>query len=412
MSARRLPLIALLLANTISLIGEALTMIAIPWYVYETTGSATKMGLVGAFTFLPRIIATFFGGAIVDRVGFTAISILADTMSGIAVALIPLIHHTLGLSFPVLIALVFLGAFFDGPGQTARESLVPELARLANIRLERVNAIYQLVRRLAEFVGPALAGVLIAVLGASNVLWIDAITFGISILLIGLFVPRRLHATTDAETDVAPATSYWGDLVAGLRFIWDDQLLRWLAISLAITNFLDAPLSSVTLPVFVREDYGGVERLGVLLTVFGIGATLSSMIFAAIGHRFPRYHVFTLSFIFFGLPYLALAAGPSYAVALIVVFAFGLGAGTVNPILMTVRQERVPEKIRARIFGTFTSIALIAIPLGQLIGGVVVEQLGPHWALAFAGIGYLLAGISMRLNPALRTMATPAPIPA
>jgi len=395
----RVPFVALLLANAISLIGEALTAIAIPWYVYETTGSAAKMGIVGFFTFLPRVLATFFGGTIVDRIGFKPVSIIADMLSGISVGMIPLLHHTVGPSFPMLLVLVFCGAFFDGPGSTARESLVPDLAHMADVRLERINALYQMVQRLGFFIGPALAGILIAFLGASNVLWIDAATFAVSIMLVGLAVPRlRIERALNTRG------GYWDELVSGLRFIRTDAVLLWMAISIAATNFLEAPLSSVTMPIFVRQEYGGVERLGLLFSIFGAGAVLSSVIFASIGHRLPRYRTFATAFMVVTIPYLILATGPSFPIALAALFLMGCAAGPINPILMTIRQERVPEAIRARVFGTFTSLAWIAIPLGQLVGGFTVEAIGPRATFAGVGVCFLLVTVSMQLNPSLRGM--------
>lgn len=395
----RVPIFALLLANSISLIGEAFTAIAIPWYVYETTGSAAKMGIVGFFTVLPRVLATFFGGSVVDRVGFKPVSMMADILSGISVAMIPILHHTVGLSFPMLLICVFFGAFFDGPGSTARESLVPDLAKMADIGLERINALYQMVQRIGSFLGPAVAGILIAMLGASNVLLIDAVTFAVSVMLIGLAVPRLRIERTHTES-----SGYWEDLVSGLRFIRADAVLLWLAVSIAVTNFLEAPLSSVTLPIYVRQEYGGVERLGLLFSIFGGGAVLSTVIFASIGHHLPRYRTFATAFLLVSIPYLILALGPAFPVVLIVIFLMGGAAGPINPILMTVRQERVPEAIRARIFGTFTSLAWIAIPLGQLAGGFTVEAIGPRPTLAVVGVCFLAVTISMQLNPALRGM--------
>ncbi len=395
----RRPIIALLLANSISLIGEALTAIAIPWYVYQTTGSAAKMGIVGFFTFLPRVLATFFGGTLVDRIGFKPVSMIADTLSGLSVAMIPLFHHTIGLTFPMLLVFVFFGAFFDGPGSTARESLVPDLAKMADIRLERINALYQMVQRLGVFLGPALAGILIAFLGASNVLWIDAATFAVSVILVGLAVPRLR-----IERPQSASGGYWADLASDIHFIRADAVLLWVAVSIALTNFLEAPLASVTMPVFVRQEYGGVEQLGLLFSIFGAGAVLSSMIFASIGHRLPRYRTFATAFMVVTIPYLILATGPSFMIALAALFLMGCAAGPINPILMTVRQERVPEAIRARVFGTFTSLAWIAIPLGQLVGGFTVAAIGPRSTLAGIGVCFLIVTISMQLNPALRGM--------
>ena len=106
----RTPLYALLGANAVSMAGNQITAIAIPWYVLATGGSAAQVGLVGFFTFLPTVISAFFGGGIIDRIGRKRISMLADLCSMVAVGLIPLLHSTIGLHFWQLLALVFAGA--------------------------------------------------------------------------------------------------------------------------------------------------------------------------------------------------------------------------------------------------------------------------------------------------------------
>jgi len=404
----RVPLIGLLSANAISLFGEALTTIAIPWYVYATTGSAAKMGIVGFFTFLPRVLATFFGGGLVDRIGFKPSSMIADALSGLAVLAIPLAHHTIGLSFPLLVLFVFLGAFFDGPGSTARESLVPELSRLADIPLERVNALYQMVQRLAMLLGPAAAGVLIGLMGASNVLIIDAITFGASLLLIGVLVPNLRAAPSGAEADTG-GRSYFGEMLDGLRAIRADRVLFWLAIGLAFSNFVEAPLGTVLMPVLIREHYGSAEQLGLVFSLFGVGAVISTVIFASIGHRMPRHRTFAVAFGLAALPYIVFAMVPAFPLLLAACLSLGLVAGPINPILMTVRQERVPERIRARVFGTFTALAWCAIPLGQLVGGFLVQAFGVQWTFAAIAVGFLVTATAIALNPVLRGMnADPA----
>src|SRR5687767_2140563 len=115
-SGPRVPLFGLLASSTLSSLAEAVSIVAIPWFVLELTGSYAKMGLVGFFTVLPRVVATFFGGQVVDRVGFRASAATSDLLSGLSVCGIPLLYETGHLSFPALIALVLLGAFFDGPG--------------------------------------------------------------------------------------------------------------------------------------------------------------------------------------------------------------------------------------------------------------------------------------------------------
>ena len=87
----KVPFLSLLTANAISLIGNVLSAVAIPWFVLQTTGSAVQTGITGFFTVLPVVLAGFFGGTLVDRLGYKRTSILADLASGVMVALIPIL---------------------------------------------------------------------------------------------------------------------------------------------------------------------------------------------------------------------------------------------------------------------------------------------------------------------------------
>lgn len=144
---KRLPLYTFLAANAISMIGNNLTMVAVPWFVLETTGSAAKTGLVGFFTALPAVLAAFFGGTLVDRLGYKRMSIISDLASGLTVAMIPLLYLSIGLQFWQLLLLVFLSALLDAPGNTARQALLPDLAALTATPPERVNAWQQTIQR-------------------------------------------------------------------------------------------------------------------------------------------------------------------------------------------------------------------------------------------------------------------------
>ncbi|HET6845808.1 MAG TPA: MFS transporter, partial [Anaerolineales bacterium] len=185
---KRVPIITLFVANAISLVGNVLAMIAIPWFVLQTTGSAAQTGITGFFTILPVVIAGFLGGALTDRMGYRRTSIIADIASGVTVAFIPLLHFTIGLQFWQLMVLVFLGGLLDTPGSTARDALLPDLAEQAGMPLERATSLAHVVERGARLVGAPLAGLLIAVMGTANVLWLDAASFGISALLVAAVV--------------------------------------------------------------------------------------------------------------------------------------------------------------------------------------------------------------------------------
>src|SRR5688572_22254617 len=96
---KRLPIVALLTANAISMVGNNLGIVAIPWFVLETTGSAARTGVIAFATVLPTVIAAILGGALVDRFGKKRISVIADLVSAATVAAIPLLYETTGIEF-------------------------------------------------------------------------------------------------------------------------------------------------------------------------------------------------------------------------------------------------------------------------------------------------------------------------
>jgi len=210
---------------------------------------------------------------------------VADLLSGLTTALIPLLALTVGLPFWALLALVAAGSLCDVPGATARQVLYPDLAERAGIPPERANAWYQAVSRAAQLVGPPLAGLSIALVGTANVLWLNAASFAVSATLFAAAVP----AVTRPAPTSAPG-SYLADRRDGARFLFRDRLLRLLTWTISLTNLLDAALAAVVVPVFVRRTFGegASTGLGLIFGVFSAGSPLGSVAFAAVGYRLPR----------------------------------------------------------------------------------------------------------------------------
>lgn len=393
----RRPLVALLTANAISLAGNQITTLAIPWYVLATGGSAAKVGLVGFFTILPTVLAAFFGGGIVDRFGRKRISIVGDLLSGLTVALIPLLHETVGLELWQLLVLVFFGALLDAPGNNARQSIFPDLIANSGISSERANSAYQTVFRLSQLLGPVVGGVLIAAMGATNVLWIDAATFVVSAAIVFHYVPSDVRVPRIQQ-------HYFRELLEGLNFIRADRLLSWLAIMLAIMNFLDAASFSVVFPVYIKDHYDSARVLGFMFGVLGAGGVVGAILYGIWGERLPRRQVFTLGFLLVSFPPIVLSLTPPLWVIAPVFFLEGIVAGPLNPILMTVRQERVPDGLRGRVFGSFGAAAYVAMPAGILLGGIAAETIGVRGTFFIIGIVYLICTISMFINSAFHDM--------
>ena len=380
----RRPIAALFAADAVSLTGNTVARIAIPWFVLETTGSAALTGLAAFFGFLPIVISAFFGGALVDRLGFRRTSVIADVASSGAVAAIPLLELTVGIEVWQVMALVFLGALLDAPGTTAREALVPDVAELGGVRIERATGLHSAIARGAVLVGAPLGGVLVAALGATAALWIDAASFLVSALIVRTLVPA-LRPHRDLEAPVR----YLAELAEGVRFVARDRLLRAIVLTVLITNFLDGPIATVIYPVFARDAFGGPAQLGLMLGTFGGAALLGALVFGGIGHRLPRRLTFLVAFFVVALTLLGLAALPPLPITLALLAVGGFAAGPINPVLGAVEYERIPPHLRGRVFGAITAGAWAAIPLGTLLGGVAVEAVGVGPTLLAIGICYV-----------------------
>jgi MFS family permease len=395
---RRRPLYALYLADSISLVGNAVAQLAIPWFVLVTTGSAAYTALAVFFNFLPAVLAAFFGGVIVDRLGFRTTSVIADLASAGAVAAIPLLHSTVGIELWQLMALVFLGALLDAPGATARQALFPDVVELAGMRMERASGIRAAIQQGSVLVGGPLGGVLVAGLGATTALWLNAASFVVSAAIVAGAVPRAEHAV-DAESP----GRFLADLGEGMRFIWGHRLIRAIVLTVLLTNFLDAPLP-VVLPVLAQEAYGSATDLGFMYGVLGGSGLVGALAYSAFGHRLPRRLTFVCCFAVVPVMYLALAAQPPLPAALAAIAVGGLAAGPLNPLLLTVASEVVPVRLRGRVFGASRAGAWASIPLGILLGGVVVETIGVAAALLAIGLGYVAVTSYGFLNPAFRDL--------
>ena len=396
----RVPLFAFFTANLISFVGDRLTLLAIPWFVLQTTGSVTKTGITAFFTTLPSILSAFFSGPLVDRLGYKRTSVIGDIASGLGVALIPLLSHTVGLAFWQLLVLVFLSGLLKAPGETARASLLPDLVVGTKLPLERVNAIGDGMNRVSGLLGVPLAAVLIVFIGASNLLWLDAASFFVSALLIGLIVPASI-VRKEIEEGVEQRA---GSMLDGLRFIVRNRLLLAMISTITITNLLDSALFSVALPVYAKQIWGSVLPIGLLSGIFGGCAFLSTILFGIFGHRLPRRMTFALCFIAIGIRFWGLALRLPIP-ALAALYAFnGLMVGPINPIGTTVEQEVTPVKMRARVFGATTAGYLAGIPLGGLVGGFLINGIGILPALFAMGGCYLLVTSSLLVNPAMKDM--------
>ncbi|CAA9561765.1 MAG: hypothetical protein AVDCRST_MAG43-1837 [uncultured Thermomicrobiales bacterium] len=396
------PLLALLTANVISQIGNTMAMLAIPWFVLTTTGSASSTAITVAVGTLPVVISGVFGGAIVDRLGYKPSSIVSDLASGTTMILIPILHGTIGISLGQLLVLVFLGALLDAPGSSARRSLYPELAGRAGITLERANAGYSMSNRLASMLAAPAGGIIIAVLGAPNLLYLDAATFFVSAGIVATRVPSAIDVPSEQTS--GGIRRYLRDVREGFLFLHRDRILSWLVISFAAGSLLAEPVYGVILPVYTQERYGDAVNLGLIFGALAIGSLIGNVIYATLSHRITRRRMFLGGFLVRGLAFTVLVFVPPWWVIALAIFVGAIALEPINPLSMTMMQERVPPGMRGRAFSAGAAVQACALPIGLVVYGSLLDGIGTSATLALFVVVNLAFPAWLCVVPALRSL--------
>ncbi|MFD9004185.1 MFS transporter [Streptomyces sp. NPDC059582] len=401
------PLGGVLAAMAVSLTGTRISAVALPWFVLVTTGSATQTGLVAFFEMAPYVVVKAFTGPLVDRIGPRAVSWTTDLVSAAAAAVVPLFHALHLLSFPLLLALVAVIGAARGPGDLAKEVMVPEAAERGGVPLERATGLSGVIERLASTVGPAAGGALVTLLGPLTGLVVNAASFALGSVIIGLALPRGMgHATVEASStadDTGPG--YWRRFGEGFTFLRGEPLLLTVIVMVGITNLLDAAIGTVLIPVWARESGNGPTAIGLMGSVMGAAAVAGSLIAAAAAHRLRRRVVVLTGFLLAGAPRFLILAFDAPLGAVLAVFAVsGFGAGFINPVLGAVLFERVPRRMLGRVNALGDSLAWAGIPLGGLLAGAAVATAGLAPVLLACGAAYFLTTNLAGLRPEWREM--------
>jgi MFS family permease len=375
-------LYGLLAANVVSLSGTRLSMIALPWFVITTTGSAVHTGLAAAAQMTPYVVAKALAGPIVDRLGPRRVIVVAELAGAAAIGTIPVLHALDLLPFGALLTLVALVGAASGPADGGKSAMIPTIADQAKVPLERVTGLTGTIERLATTVGSAGAGAVVALLGPVPALTVNAVTFATAALII---------AATAPEPSVRATGRYLSQLRDGAGFIWRDRLLRSIYAMVAATNLLDAAMFGVLLPVWAHSTGRGPAEIGLLGAVMGGAAVAASALAAAIGHRMPRRMTYLVGFLIAGAPrFVVLALDVPLSAIVTVYVVSGFASGFLNPILGAVIFARIPREMVGRVSAMGTSLAWAGIPFGGMVGGVLIAAAGLSPALVVLGFAYLV----------------------
>jgi len=405
----------LMTAKAISMFGSRMTFVALPWLVLVTTGSATRTGVVAFAEMLPYVIATAAGGPLIDRLGARRMSVVSDVASAIVVAGVAVLAQAEGMHFGLLVALVAIAGLVRGLGDTAKQVLFPAAVRAAGVDMTRATAIMDGINRASILIGAPLAGVLVAVTDSPTVLLLDAVSF----LVCAAIVAAAVHLAATASPEDRDESSYLQQLRGGLSFVRQDKLLLGIMAMLFVTNLIDQANGSVLIPVWSKDIYGSPLGIGLVSAAFAAGAVTGNLAYLWLAPRLPRFAPFAVGFLIGGAPRLvAMALDTPLWTILAISASAGVAISVVNPILMAVMVERVPQHLQARVYGLSTALAWAGIPIGSVLGGWLADQVGVQAALLSCAAVYFVATLLPFMSKVWRQMdrapetATPERVPA
>ncbi|GAA2207577.1 macrolide resistance MFS transporter Mrx(A) [Nonomuraea monospora] len=426
-----------------ALTGTRVSAIALPWFVYVSTGSAAHTGLVAFAEMAPYVLVKALAGPIVDRVGPRRVSWATDVVSAAAAGVVVALHVIGVLSLGMLVPLVALIGAARGPGDLAKEIMIPEAAERGRVPLERATGLMGVTERLAQTVGPAAGGAIVVAFGPMTSLGLSAGCFALGSVIVAWALPRGMGQGAIGQPGMAQGAAgqggqggqaqgaagqggqarrgegegYWRRFGQGLAFLRGQPLLLAVIVVVGVTNLLDAAFSQVLAAVWAKESGHGPGVLGLNSSVMGAAAVGGSLVAAAVAHRMRRRPVFFVAFLLAGpLRFLALAGDAPVWVIVAVFGVSGFAGGFLNPILAAITYERVPRELLGRVGALQTSLAWAGIPLGGLLAGAAVSVAGLAPVLLVCGATYALVTGLAGLHPQWREMdrrrtrpAAPAP---
>jgi MFS family permease len=392
---------ALLAAEVVSSLGTTMTWLALPWFVLRTTASPERMTWVLIAEIVPIALLGFWGGAIAGRIGTRRTMLICDLARAPLFAAIPILHTLDLLPFPVLLALVAATGVFLAPYMGVQRAVVPELVGEEHGDVASATALFQAANRLTIFAGPPLAGVLIAFVGATNILYIDAATYLAAFLLVFLFVhPPEVPAPEDKR-----------GVLAGVKFILGDRLLRVWQPAFTILDVCWT-LFFAALPVLVVSRYhANPHVLGWLFGALGGGALVGAFAALRLVRRFEPLTMTAVCFLCQMTAMWGVVIPAPWPVAAGAMALGGLFMSLVNSPMQTLVLLRIPRDLRTQTLAVSAVLICGAAPIGLLISGWALAHFETRSVIA-AVLGLQTAAVVTIVAGALaeRTQLRAAPV--
>lgn len=388
------------IANFISRFGDSVDGIAYGWMVYMLTGSKLLLGTLFAVNAIPNILLGPFAGVFADRLDKKKLITLSYLGRGIMVSLTALLYFV-GILRPWhLFIITIFNSTFETLMMPAMTSLMPLIVDEESYL--SANSFSTSAFKFAELIGTAMAGAIIALIGISGAIFVDAATFFIAALIM-LMLKVKHEKSQEEKLSVK---SYISELKVGFKFVKDNKLIRLIIILFAIVNFGLSPVN-VMLPIFAKDILqGGPEVLSMIGIAFSLGTILGGIIIGQIGQKFKITNLIIVGFFLFGIDYALLflpgtvihANLVSIALTIFVFFTLGFLIPMVSSPISAYMMSKTDKQVLGRVSSFMGMISCCAIPLGSALTGVITEYLSASSIFLIMGIMISLVALSLNYS--------------
>jgi DHA3 family macrolide efflux protein-like MFS transporter len=384
--------------HAVSLFGSMLVQYALSWYVALKTQSGAMMTIAILTGILPTFFVSPFGGVLADRYNRKYLINIADAGIALATLLLAILffagYEHLWLLF-VFSAIRAVGTGIQTPAVSA---VIPQITPVEN--LTRVNGINASIQSSAMLVAPMLAGVLFSFASIEAIFFIDVITaaIGIGFVFFCVKVPPPVR-NSDGDTQGA---DYFHDLREGFRYIWRHGYIKQFCVISACFMIAAAPMAFLS-PIQVTRDFGAdVWRLTALELTFSAGLLLGGLLMSTWGGFKNKIFSMTLSCALCGIGSVMLGLAANFWLFLGSMGFIGLVMPLFNVPSMTVLQSTVEAPFMGRVFGVFTMISTLMMPLGMVVFGPLGDIISIRILLIITGVFIFLLSFSFVISKTLR----------
>ncbi|MBN1582209.1 MAG: MFS transporter [Anaerolineae bacterium] len=359
------------LGQLVSVIGSGLTGFALGVWLFERTGSATQIALVGLFSVLPRIVLSPLAGSIVDRWNRRRLMIASDAGAGLCTLALVLLLAAGKLQVWHIYLISGLSAAFgtvQWPAYTATTTLLVDKTQLG-----RANGMIQFGRAAAEILAPSLAGMLVRIIGLEGVILIDFATFGFAVFTL---LPVRFPALPKTAADDQAPGSFWNEMTFGWTYISTRPGLRGLLSAFVVINFLWGMVGALIVPMIL--GFTTSDALGFIISIAGMGMLAGSLAMSIWGG--PRRRINgILGFEFIsGLCFMLIGLRPSFWPTAIGAFCAHVTIAIVFGSSQAIWQSKIEPGVQGRVFAAQHMIGGAASPLAYLLAGPLADRIfGP-----------------------------------